>query len=237
MTDVCFCVQLCVVQATGKSISMVVLQERERWIILTNHSHAALALMQRQCEARRWSSPGLQTFTQADAQPPSHFKIPQTAKTPVQQPHLLFCSKVCRGLLNPCAVPEMHRSTLLPVVSFAVLPHPVLVWTVSPHQWQIGNTWIFTIFPTPFYLLSQYTHFIIKDFARMHHLQWSRTLNLPRSQLLRQRHVWKERIYRLFVWCHLSVGSVHGIWFLKRCMAKILLQFEVHHISSTVENM
>lgn len=36
------------------------------------------------------------------------------------------------------------------------------------------------------------------------------------TTVLRQGHVWKERIYPLFVWCHLSIGSVHGIWFLKK---------------------
>ena len=38
ITDICLRVQRCAVQATGKSLGLVVLQERARWLNLTNLS-------------------------------------------------------------------------------------------------------------------------------------------------------------------------------------------------------
>ena len=78
ITDICLRVQRCAVQATGKSLGMMVLQERARWLNLTNLSDrekeeildmpiipdgifgSALASMQHRCEAKKKEDEALQ---------------------------------------------------------------------------------------------------------------------------------------------------------------------------------
>ena len=88
ITDICLRVQRCAVQATGKSLGMMVVQERARWLNLTNLPDrekedvldmpivpegifgSALASMQQRCEAKKKEDEALQLCLPRKAQPP-----------------------------------------------------------------------------------------------------------------------------------------------------------------------
>lgn len=107
VSDICLRVQRCAVQAMGKCMAMLVLQERARWLNLTNLSDkeredildmpvvpegifgSALASMQQRCEAKKREDEALQLCLPRKvpaAQTTSRAKMPQAGLRPDSNP-------------------------------------------------------------------------------------------------------------------------------------------------------
>ncbi|XP_034469616.1 uncharacterized protein LOC117778266 [Hippoglossus hippoglossus] len=129
IADICLRVQRCAVQAAGKCMSMLVLQERTRWLNLTNLSDrekddildmpivpdgvfgSALASMQKRCEAKKKEDEALQLClprkTPAAAQPPPGRL---SLRLPLGVPPLLSASRSATGLSYRVRAPTAPRT-------------------------------------------------------------------------------------------------------------------------------
>ncbi|KAK5933669.1 hypothetical protein CgunFtcFv8_014131 [Champsocephalus gunnari] len=110
VTDICLRVQRCAVQATGKAMGIMVVQERARWLNLTNLPDrekedvldmpivpegifgSALASMQRRCESKKKEDEAL------------HLCLPRRVQ-PLPSQQQSFAAAVLRpSCLEPCSV-------------------------------------------------------------------------------------------------------------------------------------
>ena len=145
IADICLRVQRCAVQAAGKCMSMLMLQERTRWLNLTNLSDrekedildmpivpegvfsSALVSMQKGCEAKKKEDEALQLClprkTPAVAQPPPRQTFAQVASR--SAPPLLSASQAPQGPVSGSEYqrPPGHQARLaLKALLFPVNP-------------------------------------------------------------------------------------------------------------------
>ena len=151
IADICLRVQRCAVQAAGKCMSMLVLQERTRWLNLTNLSDrekedildmpivpegifgSALASMQKRCEAKKKEDEALQLClprkTPAAAQPPPRQTFAQVASRSAppafripKRPRAQFPGPSTNG--PPDTKPAWHKKPSYPPSTQAAQPGP-----------------------------------------------------------------------------------------------------------------